>query len=346
MTAQIYINGVIGEDTTLTDVIRQYKSFEGVTDVNVFIKSVGGYVEEGEAIYSYLKNIGVPVTTFTSEAYSIAAHIFSAGDRRVIDDVDGAFMIHFAWADGVSGTANELETIAKELRGIEGRFEQFYSELIGVDKGTISRLLDSQTFLSGSEAVEMGFATELRVATKAVAKLNINQKSNKMNKKESALIKALRSFMGIGQDALALVLQDATGVEINFPDLDAGDIPSVGDRAEIDGAPAEGSYVMPQLENSTVVFVDGVVTEILPESEEDVVDDEAEIQEMLSQLEARLEKKMMAKIEEKNKEIKVELSKVKAIIGSKEPKNDGVQAKQINPSSENFMQRIARAKKQ
>ena len=60
--ATIYINGVIGEDTKLLDVIRQFKSFSNATEVEVQIDSVGGCVDTGMSIFNYLRNLNTQLT--------------------------------------------------------------------------------------------------------------------------------------------------------------------------------------------------------------------------------------------------------------------------------------------
>lgn len=272
MKAVLRIDGVIGEDTTLKDVIRQFKSYEEPTSVEVKIHSEGGGVEQGEAIYSYLRGLDLPITTITGKAYSIAAHVFMAGDVRIVEDVEEAIMIHFAWVDGISGDADKLEAVVELLRETEDEFAKFYSEAIDIDEDTVRALLSDETYLSGSEAVEMGFATEKKEAIKAVARFDINKFSNlntfKMSKKENALIKALRGYLN--PEVKALVLQDSNGEEIDFPNVDAGEKPQVGDTAEVDGAPiADGSYIIPSLDNATYTFEGGAVSEIVEEETEE-----------------------------------------------------------------------------
>lgn len=273
MKAVLRIDGIIGEDTTLKDVIRQLKSYEEPTSVEVKIHSEGGGVEQGEAIYSYLRNLGLPITTITGKAYSIAAHIFMAGDIRIVEDVEDVLMIHFAWVDGIAGNADDLEAVVELLRETENEFAKFYSDIVDIDEDTVRELLGAETYLSGSEAVEMGFATEKKEAIKAVARFDINKFSNlnqfKMSKKENALIKALRGYLK--PEVKALVLQDSDGTEIDFPDVEAGNKPQVGDKAEVDGSPIkDGSYIIPSLDNAKYTFEGGTVSEIVEaETEEE-----------------------------------------------------------------------------
>lgn len=269
MKATIYISGIIGEETTLTDVIRQFKSYEEPTEVEVKIHSEGGNVEQGDSIYDYLNGLKkeMLVNTYATKAYSISAKIFSVGENRIVEDVDKAVMIHFAWAE-VKGKAEKLELVAEALREMEDDFASYYSEFLAVDEDTARNLLDNDTFISGSEAVELGFATELKSATKAVAQYdsNINLKTSKMSKKSKTqkLIAAFAAFLGSDEvEVNALVLQDSNGTEIDFPDLESGDTPKAGDAGTIDGEPVpDGEYIMPSLEDVTVVFADGKISEI------------------------------------------------------------------------------------
>lgn len=287
MKAVLNISGKIGVDTTLVDVIRQYKSFEDVTEIEARVSSVGGSVEEGEAIYNYLKGLGaeIPVTTITDKAYSIAAKIFAAGSERIIEDVDKALMIHFPWAN-VKGDAERLELVAEALREMETEFASFYSAFLGVDESTVRNLLDNETFVSGEEAVELGFATGIKATAEAVAEYKIkNSKNSKMSEKKNLgkkLLDAMAAFInGESVEVNAeLTLQDSNGTDIVFPDIDSGDAPKVGDKATLDGAAIpDGSYIMPSLDESTVVFESGAITEIIPKEEEEevVADPEAEI---------------------------------------------------------------------
>lgn len=291
MKATIYISGKIGKETTLVDVIRQFKSFEDATEVEAVIHSEGGNVEEGEAIYDYLKGLDaeIPVTTSTDKAYSIAAKIFAAGRERIVEDTDKALMIHFAWAKA-EGNADKFEAIAEALRELEDEFASFYASFLDIDEDTVRNLLDNETFVSGSEAVELGFATKVKVTAEAVAEFNINNNSKfekmtekSMKKKGLALLQAMAEFVGVelktGEKVevnAELTLQDSNGTEIVFPDLDSGDTPKVGDAATIDGsAIPDGSYVMPSLEEATVVFVDGKISEIVPKEDPEEEETEA-----------------------------------------------------------------------
>ena len=277
----------------MVDVVRQFKSFENPSEVVVEIKSNGGNKEEGEAIYDFFNDLEIPVTTKTGKAYSIAAKIFAAGDTRIIEDTDKALMIHFARAKKVEGTAEELEIIAAELREIENDFVEFYSEHLNIGEDTVRNLLDNETFVSGSEAVDLGFATQIETPSEIVAELGIeisnkNKMSNHKKDKGRNLLEIMAEFVGYEftddgklqkkqpETVAELTLQDSNGTDVVFPNLESDGTPSVGDKATVDGtAIPDGSYIMPSLEDATVVFVDGAITEIIPKEEEEETEVEA-----------------------------------------------------------------------
>jgi len=270
--AKIFISGKIGEDTVLTDVIAQYKAVEDPELVDVNINSIGGSVEVGNAIYDFLDGLPVQVNTYATKAYSIASKIFLVGEERIVEDVDKALMVHFAWAK-VQGTSEKIQAVADKLKDLEEDFATFYSEKIDIDVDTVKSLLEDETYLSGERAKSLGFATGIKEEILAVStsELLINDKKiiemSGKNKKLSSLIMGAISSV-FGDEVNALELQDSNGETINFKDLEEGATPAVGDKGYIgETAVPDGTYIMPQLENASVVFVDGAISEIIPEEE-------------------------------------------------------------------------------
>lgn len=268
MIAKIYVEGVVGEDVTLLDVVRQFKSYHNPESIEVHINSVGGSVDTGQAIFGFLRNAGIPVHTIAHQAYSIAATIFMAGDTREVPEGEDRVMIHMPFVQNATGNSSELDSLVKHLKSVESEFVKFYSTYTNVDEDTVRNLLENEQFLSASEAFELGLATVITIPFKAVAffdkedseKLNINK--NVIMKNADLLLSALKTFIQGKEGVVALVLQDANGVEVNFPDKGEGEVVEVGDKAEIDNKPAEGEVIMP--DGSTLVFEAGLLSEIKP----------------------------------------------------------------------------------
>jgi ATP-dependent protease ClpP protease subunit len=283
MIGTIYINGVIGEDTTLLDVIKQVKAQSTSESFLVKIDSVGGYVDAGNDIYNYLKNLPQSITTYTTKAYSIASVIYMAGDERIIPEAAiDALMIHLPWLEA-AGDYSTLNEYLSELKAVEDELVEFYSQAIDLDKDTVHSLLKSETYLDDSQAFDLGFATQIQPKLQAVARLHNNKKEieqdslmNKLTKKIDAL---MRMVSGVKAE---LILQDATGVEIVFPDLESTEVPTVDANIKVDNKPAEGEFIMP--DGSTIVAANGIVTEIKTVEADEPVE-ETETEESLAKAE-------------------------------------------------------------
>lgn len=307
----IFFDGEVNTFTTLLDIVKQIESNQEAESFNVFINSQGGIVEDGYKIFNYLKTLGKPVNTFINgQCFSIATVIFLAGIRRIIN-TSSEFMIHAPWTMTI-GDANQLEDEAEQLRDLENELVNFYHKHTGISKAALKSLIESDTFLTPDEAVSLGFATEIKqsddtstitvTTMKAVAfsnTLNQNKMSDKTTNKISGQLEKLMSGVNkiLGRfKAVGIVLQDSNSVEIDFPDVEEGQTPAVGDRGLIAGAPVpnmEGSdvsveYIMPQLDNAVVVFRDGVVWQINPASADDDSEEmvalKAEVEDLKTQL--------------------------------------------------------------
>ena len=325
--ATIYISGVIGQDTGLLDVIRQYKSYQKPDSVEVVINSPGGYVDEGKAIYNYLSKLQVPVTTVAERCYSIASVIMMAGTTRIaFNDGSPKVMIHMPWVE-LSGNADYIERTLTEMRALENEFIAFYQPFMDMDEDSIRELLRQETFLDAEEALDLGFLTEVRTPMKAVAMLNNNDNNNDKNQtfmnKLSEKLDRILNILGPTIKA-EKVVQDAAGNEIVFTDLEEGDQISVEDKATVDGEPAQGEKVLP--DGRTLVFEAGLVTQIQeaeseepseeqeqPEAKAEATEETAEETQAESTEEVEAEESTEEPVAETNQELEDLKAKVEAL---------------------------------
>lgn len=313
MEGNIYITGLIGTmpmetGVELIDVISQVKKQPEATSFNVHINSEGGVVDTGFDIYNYLKSLNLPIKTIGSGVVaSIATVVFMAGDTRVLRE-NTNFMIHLPMG-GVDGTADEIEDYAKEVRAVEDKLVKFYSEKINLDKEAVRPLLKNETWLDGVKALELGFSNQTDLPMVAKAYLNLN--TNNMTKEDKSWIESgFEKIMNLLKTKVSnIMLQDANGATLDFPEIEEGQEITVGSIATVDGAPADGEYVLP--DGKTFVFVDGELTEII-EMEEGV--DSEDMQAQLDALRLENEQLKTAKLEaqtevETQKELVVNLTK-------------------------------------
>ena len=160
--ATISIFDVIGEDgwtgggVTAKRISAALRSI-GNRDVIVRINSPGGDMFEGIAIYNLLRTHPAKVTVeVLGWAASAASIIAMAGD--VIRMGLGSFMmVHNAWGM-VIGNRHDMREAASLFDGFDSAIADIYEARTGVKRSEIEKLMDAETFMGASEAVEYGFA--------------------------------------------------------------------------------------------------------------------------------------------------------------------------------------------
>lgn len=132
----------------------------GKGPVTVNINSPGGDMFEGLAIYNMLRDHPGKVTTkVLGLAASAASIIAMAGEEKVIARA-GFLMIHNAWVVAI-GNRNDLRETADFLEPFDRTMADIYAAATGGELKAMQKLMDAETFIGGSDAVEQGFADDL-----------------------------------------------------------------------------------------------------------------------------------------------------------------------------------------
>lgn len=148
-----------GEGVTASRIAGALRSLNGA-DVTVNINSPGGDMFEGLAIYNLLREYEGRVTVkVLGLAASAASVIAMAGDDVQIGR--GAFlMIHNCWVYAM-GNRHDLAQIAADMAPFDNAMSDIYQARSGLDATTVNRMMNGETYIGGSEAVEKGFADSL-----------------------------------------------------------------------------------------------------------------------------------------------------------------------------------------
>lgn len=169
--AEIRIFDVIG--WPFIDAGSFLEELDGITakEIRLRINSPGGDVFDGTAIYNAIK---AHPAKFNVEIEGIAASMGSvialAGDTVAIAE-NAWFMIHNPWTF-MMGDYNDLRKEADLLERMSGVMSQTYQDKSGKDAKTVKSLMDEETWFSGSEAVENGFADTTIESADVSAKFN------------------------------------------------------------------------------------------------------------------------------------------------------------------------------
>lgn len=158
-------------DVSLNNLSKQLDEMGDVSQINVYINSYGGEVAEGLAIYNALKRHKAKVTTYCDGfACSIASVIFMAGDERIMNE-SSLLMIHNAWTFA-EGNAQALRKQADDLEKITQASVEAYKAHSSLSEDEIKALMDAESWILPSEAIEYGFATKIEKTENSKASQN------------------------------------------------------------------------------------------------------------------------------------------------------------------------------
>ncbi|MEX6089284.1 head maturation protease, ClpP-related [Raoultella planticola] len=148
-----------GDGVTASRIAAALRAIGGA-DVIVNINSPGGDMFEGLAIYNLLREYEGKVTVkVLGLAASAASIIAMAGDEVQIGR--GAFlMIHNCWVYAM-GNRHDLAQVAADMEPFDKAMNDIYGARTGLSSEAIEAMMNAETYIGGSDAVEKGFADRL-----------------------------------------------------------------------------------------------------------------------------------------------------------------------------------------
>jgi ATP-dependent protease ClpP protease subunit len=169
-SAEIYLYDSIGSwfGISAKQFVADLKALGDVKTIDLHINSDGGDVFDGRAIYSQLAQHKARIVVHVDGiAASIASLIAMAGDE--IRMADGAFMmIHNAWGLSI-GDAAEMRRMADLLESVNSTIQDTYAARTKQSIADLKTWMDAETWMTGEEAVDRGFADVLDEPVKAAA---------------------------------------------------------------------------------------------------------------------------------------------------------------------------------
>ena len=177
-----------GEGVTAKRISAALRAIGG-RDVTVNINSPGGDFFEGVAIYNLLRAHPYKVTVqVMGLAASAASVIAMAGDEILMGD--GAFlMIHNAWAIAI-GNRHDMVAASEQLAPFDAAMADVYAARSGMTSIQTAALMDKETWINASQAVEDGFATGLMEASQITHETNAQGQKKYLALVEASMAKA------------------------------------------------------------------------------------------------------------------------------------------------------------
>lgn len=175
---EIYLYDVIGgwgitAQQFVTD-CREAGVFEA-SAIDLHIHSPGGDVMQGFAIYNTLSRLKAKLDIWVDGvAASMASMIVCLPGATVHMPANAWIMIHKPWG-GIAGDSDDMRDYADWLDRNEALMLNAYVNKTGIGQSEMEAMLKAETWLSGAEAVEKGFADILEPELQAAACVNENQ---------------------------------------------------------------------------------------------------------------------------------------------------------------------------
>lgn len=149
-----------GEGVTAKRIAGALRAIGARADVVVNINSPGGDMFEGLAIYNLLREHEGKVTVKVLGLAASAASIIAMAGDEVQVARSGFLMIHNAWVVSI-GNRHDLRDVADTLEPFDRAMADIYATRSGADQKAVQKLMDAETWMGGSDAVEQGFADAL-----------------------------------------------------------------------------------------------------------------------------------------------------------------------------------------
>jgi ATP-dependent Clp protease protease subunit len=150
----------IGSGNLSSSAIQAQLEAASGEDVEVHISSVGGSAFDAIAIYDLLKKYPGKVTTYIDALAASAASIVAMGGQTIIMSKYALLMIHKPMV-GSGGNADELLKDIQMLNIVQSRLAQIYMDKTGLDGVTVNTLIDSVTWMTADQALDLGFIDQI-----------------------------------------------------------------------------------------------------------------------------------------------------------------------------------------
>jgi ATP-dependent protease ClpP protease subunit len=172
----IYVYGDIGEsfwgdDTSVSasDFSRQLRDADG-DDVTIHVNSVGGNVFDANTMSELVRSYKGRTTTSIEGVAASAASFFALTADSVVMNPSALIMIHNPYTS-CYGNADEMRKTADMLDKVRSTITGQYVRKTGMDESEVEEMMDAETWLEASEALDLGFVDSISDAAPIAARL-------------------------------------------------------------------------------------------------------------------------------------------------------------------------------
>lgn len=177
------INGVIAEESWLDDEITPAvfasELSAGSGPVTIWLNSPGGDVVAAARIYNMLLDYPGKVTVNIDGIAASAASVIAMAASTVAMSPVSMLMIHNP-ATLAMGDKTELSRALDMLESVKDSIINAYQLKTGLSRAKLSKLMDMETWMDATAAIDLGFANEILTSKQALAP-DKDEEPNKAN---------------------------------------------------------------------------------------------------------------------------------------------------------------------
>ena len=160
----LYLEGVIAQESWFGDEITPaaFKSElnAGNQPITVHINSVGGDCVAASQIYTMLMDYPADVTVQIDGLAASAASVVAMAGTKVCMSPTALMMVHNPWTNA-SGDAKDMQKAIALLDEVKESIINAYEIKTGMDRQSLSDLMDTETWMNAYRAKELGFCDEV-----------------------------------------------------------------------------------------------------------------------------------------------------------------------------------------
>lgn len=168
--SHITIKGEIGTDKTVNkdglkcsvaDLISEIRNMDSQEPIDLEIDSLGGSLLYGMELYRTLKNHEGQVNAFVDGCACSAASLIVCGADHITVRADSLIMIHGVQIAEQVVNSKNLPKLSSDIESLDSVLAEIYALRTGADFEQVREWMNSEKYMSGKEAIALGFADDL-----------------------------------------------------------------------------------------------------------------------------------------------------------------------------------------
>lgn len=151
-----------GNYIVLDEFLDDLKEISGATNITIRLNSVGGDAYAAIPIHNRLRELKAKKTVIVDGVAMSGGSLIMCAADTVKVNASSLIMIHKCWSRIWGGfNSDELRKLAESQEAVDKAQASIYKRKTGMSEEDILSMMADETYMTGTEAVEKGFADEL-----------------------------------------------------------------------------------------------------------------------------------------------------------------------------------------